>query len=72
MKNYAERCWLCGTKLFCSGNFMISDWEGIEMIEDDVAMITDYVCPNCGTEYSVTEPSEALKEHYNYWKKNIE
>jgi len=70
MKKYAEKCWLCGKELICSGNLMISDLEGIDMKEDDDAMITDYVCPNCGTEYSITEPSENIKKHYPYWKEN--
>jgi len=68
MSNYYERCWRCGKKLICSGNFMISDWEGVEMNDDDDAMITDYICPHCGAEYSITDVPESMKKNYPYWK----
>jgi hypothetical protein len=62
MEDYKEKCWRCGKELICHGNFMISDWEGIDMNEDDDAMITDYYCPFCGMEYSITDtPRNQMK-----------
>ena len=68
MENYKEKCWRCGKELICHGNFMISDWEGIDMNEDDDAMITDYYCPFCGMEYSITDTPRNQMKNYPYFK----
>lgn len=48
---------------------MISDWEGIEMDENDDAVITDYYCPYCGMEYSITDTPKNQMNNYQYFKK---
>ncbi len=62
-----EKCWRCGKELICQGDFMISDWEGIDMDDDDDAMITDYYCPFCGIEYSVTDTPKNQEKNYAYF-----
>lgn len=47
---------------------MVSDWEGIEMNEDDDAMITNYTCPFCGVEYTVTDTPRNQMKNYPYFK----
>lgn len=63
-----EKCWRCGHDLICSGNFMISDMEIDSLDENDDAIITDYLCPNCGAQYTVTDTPENDKQYYPYWK----
>ena len=68
MEDYIEKCWRCGKELICSGNFMLRDWEGENMDENDDAMITDYTCPYCGASYSVTDTPNNEKKNYPYFK----
>ena len=35
--------------------------------EDDDAMITDYYCPFCGAEYSVTDTPKNQEKNYAYF-----
>lgn len=46
---------------------MLSDMGIEEWNEDDDAIITNYVCPNCGAQYEVTDTPENEKIHYPYW-----
>ena len=62
-----EKCMRCGHELIIGGNFMLSDFNGEDLAEDDDAMVTNAHCPHCGASYEIYDTPESEKKNYPYW-----
>lgn len=47
---------------------MVSELEGVEMNEDDDTIVTEYSCPFCGLEFSITDTPISQMKNYPYFK----
>ena len=63
-------CMRCHHDLILSGNFMLSEYQGEELEDDDDCIITNTVCPYCGARYDIYDTPESEKKDYPYWNPN--
>lgn len=65
-----EKCMRCQHDLILECNFMLSEINDNEyMEEDDDAIVTYAHCPYCGARYQLTDTPESEKKDYPYWNK---
>ena len=62
-----EKCMRCGHDLILEGNFMLSEINCEELLEDDDAIVTYAHCPFCGARYELTDTPQSEKKNYPYW-----
>lgn len=62
------KCMLCDHEVIIGGNDMYSDVYGVDVGDEDDAMITNCQCPYCGTSYEVMETLPSERKKYPYWK----
>lgn len=65
-----EKCMRCGHDLILTSNFMLSEVSGMDLDEDDDAIVTYAECPYCGAKYELTDTPESEKKNYPYWNGN--
>ena len=62
------KCLFCGEELIWSQDFNCSEISE-EYEEDDTAVASYYLCPKCGRDYQIMEPTKEDKEneYKEYW-----
>ena len=62
-----EKCMRCQHDLILESNFMLSDINGEELMEDEDTMVTYAHCPYCGARYELTDTPKVERNKYPYW-----
>lgn len=62
-------CPVCGGKLIWQNDIMAKDVFTNPDEYDDEAIVTDYVCGNCGRLITVTDPTKEEKKSLYFWQK---
>lgn len=64
------KCMRCNHDLIIGGNFMLSEINGEELLDEDDAIVTNASCPYCGAHYEIYDTPESERNQYEYFKIN--
>lgn len=63
-------CPICGGRLLWQNDNLVKDIFDDSTGYDEYAIISDYICMNCGRLVTITDPTEEDKKLFDFWKKS--